>query len=477
MTFRAVEESLLNEIPDEIKEGLIASGVIPVNDKYVQLYNLPEGTSVVVLIGGRGGVKTTEGSRFVALNSTLDKKRCVILRDEKELIRESILNEVLLRYDEHNAYWNFDKDFTRLDTGIKDNATGEMQVFTKGFRASSGQKQANLKSVSNVDIALVEEAEDIRDENKYNTFADSIRKEGSLIVIILNTPDTKHWIIKRFFNLIHVDIKDENGLPVEGYFDIEPKKIPGFVCIKTSFKDNPHLPAHIIDNYNNYGNPKSHLYNLHYYLTAILGYASTGRKGQVLKKVKPITLAEYLKLPYKEYIGQDFGTSSPAGTVGVKKFKNTSWCREINYKPLPTLDIGKMYCTLKIHPTRDEIIADSADPKAIDKLIKGWNNEELHPSDFAKYPNLRNGWNVIPARKGADSVNYGIDNMTAMNLYAVEESIDLWDEIANYVYAQDKYFNYTNDPIDDYNHLIDPWRYVLNHLDLTTGSSGMERGN
>jgi phage terminase large subunit len=477
MTLKAIEESIFNTLRPELQEALKASGVVPVNDQYVKLYDLPKGTNLVILIGGRGGVKTTEGSRFIALKSSAERKRSVILRDEKEAIKASILNEVLLRYDEHNEYWQFSSEVARLDTGLKEKETGQMLVFTKGFRASKNEKRTNLKSVSDVDIALVEEAEDIRDVSKFDTFADSIRKEGALIIIILNTPDILHWIIKRYFKKIPVDIKDENGKPVEGYFDIQPKDIPGFVCIKTSYKDNPHLPKYKVLDYESYGDPKSHKYDLHHYLTAIKGYASTGRKGQILKKVKYISLAEYLKLPYKEYYGQDFGTASPAGLVGVKRHRNKCWCRQINYKPMPTLDIGKLYCTLKIHPTSDKIIADSADPKSITKLSSGWTIDDIHPDEFKIYPGLRNGWDVEGARKGSDSIVYGLDTMIGMELYAVEESEDLWEEILNYVYGQDKWGNYTNDPIDDFNHLIDPWRYVINYLDLNQNSSGMERGN
>jgi phage terminase large subunit len=448
------------------------------------LYELPDGTNLIVLIGGRGGAKTYETSKYIAYKSTIEEKRIVILRDEKELIRESILNEVLLRYDTADREGLLSQIYERLETGIKDRRTNSMVVFTKGFRASTTKKTANLKGVSDIDIAVVEEAEDIRDPTKFNTFADSIRKEGSIIIIILNTPDIGHWIVKRFFNVMPITFADVPELKgkvaekdLDGYFKLVPKKTKGFVCVQTSFADNPHLPKHIIHNYKAYGDPESTTYDLHYYLTAIKGFASTGRKGQVLRKVKPITLAEYLKLPYKEYYGQDFGTARPAGMVGVKRFRNTSWCRQLNYEPLPTLEIGKMYCRMNIHPTRDEIVADNADSKACDKLEGGWSIEELDPMDFKKYPGLKNGWNIIRARKGADSINFGIENMTGMNLFAVEESEDLWDEVTNYVYAQDKYGNYTNDPIDDYNHLIDPWRYVLNHLDLITGSSGMERGN
>jgi phage terminase large subunit len=430
------------------------------SDKFKPLYNLPEDVNLVVCIGGRGGMKTYEVSKFIAFKSTIQKKRCVVLRDEKELIRESILNEVLLRYDTANANGALSESYDRLDTGIKDKETNEMLVFTKGFRASASDKKANLKSISNIDIAVVEEAEDIRDQDRFNTFADSIRKKGSLIIIILNTPDINHWILKRYFKMVQVE---------DGFYDIIPKEIPGFMCIKSSFEDNQFLPDHIVANYRGYGNPEHHLYNRFYYLTAIKGYASTGRKGQVFTKVKHIKLKEYLELPYKEKYGLDFGTASPAGIVGIKIHRNRLYARQLNYKPMNTLEIAKFFCELKLS-INDEIIADSADPKAIDKLSKGYRGYELSTEDFQKWPLLARGFNVRAARKGPDSVKYGIDLIDSMEFYVVEESTDFWQEIMSYIYAQDKNGNYTNDPIDDFNHLIDPTRYVV--IDSKSGSVG-----
>lgn len=421
--------------------------------KFDILYNLPKDVNIVVCIGGRGGMKTYEVSKFVAYSACIKNRRCVVLRDEKETIRESILNEILMRYDTADESGLLSTKFERLSTGIKDKTTDEMMVFTKGFRASDGQKKANLKSISNVDIAVIEEAEDIRDVDKFNTFADSIRKEGSLIIIILNTPDINHWIVKRYFNCINVDGQD-------GFFDIVPKDIPGFVCIKTGFEDNPFLPTHVVNNYRAYGDPTSHLYNPFYYMTAIMGYASTGRKGQILTKVKPIKLADYMKLPFKEFYGQDFGTASPAGMVGVKFDKNNCYCRQINYNPMNAIELGKLYCQLKLTPG-DKIIADSADPDTIKKLKNGWPAVELPQDIRVKYPGLMRGFYVVPAVKGQNSIKYGISLMDSMNLFAVEESTDLWNEIFNWVYAQDKNGNYIDDPIDDFNHLIDPWRYVI----------------
>ena len=421
------------------------------------LYQLPSDIHTVVLIGGRAGSKTYEASKFIAYSATIKKKRCVVMRDEKELIRESILNEVLMRYDTANANRALDAYYDRLDVGIKDRQTNEMLVFTKGFRASMTDKRANLKSISNVDIAIIEEAEDIRDVDKFNTFADSVRNPGSIIIIILNTPDVNHWIIKRYFNTTTAVY---NGVEMDGYFKITPKVLPGFLCIQTSFEDNPYLPEHVISNYRAYGDPLSHLYNPHYYFTAIRGFATTGKKGQILTKVKPIKLLDYLALPFKEYYGQDFGTSSPAGMVGVKFDKNICYCRQINYEPKDTLALAKMYCTLKL-THQDRIVADSAEPHTTEKLKRGYNAYDLPIDDFKQYPMLRHGFFIEPALKGQGSIQAGIGQMLSMTLFAVEESTDLWNEIQNWVYAVDKNGQPTDEPIDEYNHLIDPWRYVI----------------
>jgi phage terminase large subunit len=436
----------------------IESIVIEDAGKFRILYELPPDINVVVCIGGRGGRKTYEVSKFIAKSAAIDKKRCIILRDEKELIRESILNDILNRYDAANEYGHLSLSTERLDTGIKDRETGEMLVFTKGFRASDTKKRSNLKGSSNIDIAVIEEAEDIRDVDKFNTFHDSLRKKGSVVIIILNTPDVNHWIIKRYFNLEQA--YDKSGLKLDGYFKIVPKVLPGFMCIQCSYRDNPYLPEHVIRRYEAYGDPMSNEYNPHYSYTAIEGYASTGRKGQILTKVKSLKLAEYMALPFKEVYGQDFGTSSPAGLVGVKFDKNNCYCRQINCLPMDTVSIGKKYCELKLGDS-DKIVADSAEPKTIERLKSGWRKDELPPETFNLYPRLNKGFHVVPAIKGIGSIKAGIGLMISMNLFAVEESKDLWNEIFNWVYATDKNEQQTDEPLDDFNHLIDPWRYVI----------------
>lgn len=423
--------------------------VVKCSEKFRPIYNLPEDTRIVVLIGGRGGGKTYEASKNIAFNATVNNKRVVVLRDEKEQIRESILSEIKQRYDTANKDGVLDQRFECQSTGIKDKTTGEMVVFTKGFRASDLQKKANLKGVSDVDIAVIEEAEDIRDVQKFNIFSDSLRKKGSYIIIILNTPDIRHWIIKRYFNIELVE---------DGYYKIVPKKLKGFVCIQSNYTDNEYLPEAIVEQYASYGDPKSVNYDKHYYLTAILGYASTGRKGQIIRSVQPISLADYMKLPFKEYYGQDFGTASPAALVGVKFDKGKRYVRQINYKPMSVVELAKLYHTLRFGNS-DKIVADCAEPETINKLKHGIKREELTDADCLNYPSILTGFYVVPCSKSG-GLKSRITLMTSGITYFVEESTDLWTEAANWCYSQDKFGNYTDDPVDDFNHLLDAWGYV-----------------
>jgi len=163
-----------------------------------------------------------------------------------------------------------------------------------------------------------------------------------------------------------------------------------------------------------------------------------------------------MALPFKEYYGQDFGTSAPAGMVGVKFDKNNCYCREINYLPMSMVDVGKNYCKLKLDKT-DKIIVDSAEPEWR-KLRDGFKPQDLTQDDIRLYPQLLKGFYAMPCHKGVDA---GITLMESLNLYAVEESINLWDEINKRIYAKDKNGNYTNVPEPGFDHLQDPWIYVV----------------
>jgi phage terminase large subunit len=87
--------------------------------------------------------------------------------------------------------------------------------------------------------------------------------------------------------------------------------------------------------------------------------------------------------------------------------------------------------------------ADSAEPKSIDRLrVLGMTN-------------------IIPARKGPDSVNNGIDFIQDFEIIIHPKCVNFLTEISNYSWDTDKSGKRLNKPIDYFNHLMDAMRYAL----------------
>lgn len=91
---------------------------------------------------------------------------------------------------------------------------------------------------------------------------------------------------------------------------------------------------------------------------------------------------------------------------------------------------------------KERIVADSAEPKSIDEL---------------KSLGLR----VKGAAKGKDSVKNGIQWIQNLEIIIHPRCVNFLTEISNYTWDTDKFGNKLNEPIDDFNHLLDAMRYAL----------------
>ncbi len=92
---------------------------------------------------------------------------------------------------------------------------------------------------------------------------------------------------------------------------------------------------------------------------------------------------------------------------------------------------------------KEKIIADSAEPKSIDRLYT---------------LGLRR---IKRARKGKDSINNGIDYIQDFKIHIHPRCANFVTEISNYVWDEDKTGAKINRPIDDFNHMMDAMRYAL----------------
>jgi len=142
--------------------------------------------------------------------------------------------------------------------------------------------------------------------------------------------------------------------------------------------------------------------------------------------------------------GLDFGFSNdPTALVKVIETEDAFYVDELIYRTgLLNKDIIRMMEQLGIRKDYDEIIADSAEPKSI---------QEIHDA----------GFNIKPAKKGADSVRAGIDKLQSKNIFVTKRSVNLIKELRNYRWLEDKDGKPTNRPIDAYNHCCDAMRYAI----------------
>lgn len=258
-----------------------------------------------VLVSGRGFGKSWHGANFITLNTLKNfSYRTLLARDVGSSISQSILETVKARFisvDEQTK--GLVKHFFEIqESQIKKRKLNESQrelvnIITKGFRTSRVEQQADLKGFEDMDLAVLEEAQDIRDENRVRTLFDTLKKPGNKKIIMLNTPDLEHWVIKRYFDYVPTEYK--------GYFKLIPKKLDRVCIIIGDYTDNPHLDETTAQTYTSYGKPEHYKYDLDYYLSDILGYArekqNLARKFD-LDKVKRIEIREPIR--YWGQIGQ-----------------------------------------------------------------------------------------------------------------------------------------------------------------------------
>lgn len=140
--------------------------------------------------------------------------------------------------------------------------------------------------------------------------------------------------------------------------------------------------------------------------------------------------------------GMDFGfTADPTTLIAIYIEDKNIYLKELIFQNgLTNLDIHEKFKSLQID--KNEIFADSAEPKSIEELY-------------------RFGWNIKPATKGQGSINIGIDMMKRYNLFCTKESINMIKEFRNYKWSEDKNGNIINKPVDMFNHTIDAVRYGI----------------
>jgi len=131
--------------------------------------------------GGRGGGKTKDKVKSIVLESTIRCVRVLVTRELQNSIEESVKAEIEACIDELDLH-HFFKITEKQIVGLN----GSKFIF-KGLKNNIN----NIKSIADVDIVLVEEAENVSDIS-WEKLLPSIRpNSGRAIVIVIFNPANK----------------------------------------------------------------------------------------------------------------------------------------------------------------------------------------------------------------------------------------------------------------------------------------------
>jgi len=304
------------------------------------------------------------------------------------------------------------------------NLGNQSDILFRGIKTSSGNQTASLKSLQGISCWVLDEAEELIDEDIFDTIDLSIREKGiqNRIILVLNPVTKEHWIYNRFFQ--------DKG--VEAGFN----GVKDNVCyIHSTYLDNKdNLSSSFLDRINTIKHR-----NFKKYMHKIMGGWLDKAEGVVFENW---SIGEFNPDNLQTSCGMDFGFSVDPDSlteVAIDKKQNKVYLHEHIYKNgLKSQELAKIV----LDKVGDKlIIADSAEPRLIADL------KHL-------------GVNIKAVKKG--TIESGITRMQDYELIVSPPSTNIAKELNNYVYADKGSKLY----VDNYNHAIDGIRYnVIYHLD------------
>jgi len=431
-----------------------------VSKKYQDLFKAIAGhldVDTIIITGGRDSAKsfTTSlalGHGVINFNHRVLYTRYTLTSAADSVIPDMLEKVKILNYD---RYFRINKD--RLNSTVN---TGKI-VF-KGIKTGSGTQTANLKSLKDFSIFIVEEAEELPTFEVWDKIQLSIRATDvqALSILVLNPTTRKHWIYEEFFadrgvkagfngvkgNVLYIhttylDVAQEH---------IAPKNFAKYEAARMAYE-----LLEPMENFERTKQPKKLIKQWKYYKYTVLGGWLESAEGLVYEDWDTFEdFPEETSNDIRLY-GLDWGFSNdPAAFVEIliKYTKGESEPNELYVKchiyktGLLNSDLAEMIKSVMGKNLEDTyIIADSSEPKSI--------------AEMQKY-----GLPVLGAKKGAGSILSGIKKVCNFDLYVHVDSHEIQDELRHYhklevTNAKGERITHV---VDKDNHALDAIRYAAN---------------
>ena len=384
---------------------------------------------IILITGGRGSGKSFNASAFIERltfeMTPVEKIVHQILYTRYTMVSAgmSIIPEMMEKIDLDGTT----KYFKTTKTDIVNKMT-KSRIMFRGIKTSSGNQTAKLKSIQGITTFVCDEAEEWTSEDEFDKIMLSIRKKGiqNRIIIIMNPCDSNHFIYKKYIEKTHKLVE------IDGV-QVQISTHPNVLHIHTTYFDNlenlsPEFLKEVEDM--KVSNPEK-------YGHVVIGRWADVAEGTVFKKWGIVK--EFPQECKKVGIGQDFGfTNDPSAAVRCGIIDNRLYVDELFYET----DMLSSAIANRLKPFSMKVFADSQDPRLIQEI-------------------KNRGVNIYPVDKFPGSIKAGIDKIKDMEFFVTERSYNIITELRKYVWDKDKDGNYINEPVDEYNHLMDAIRYYV----------------
>lgn len=384
---------------------------IPMNKAFVP-YLYDYSNRFNVYHGGRASGKSYFIDDKLIIKALSSKRRILFVKKVAASIKDSLWQLTLDELETFNVI-----SHCKINSSTYNITLPEPYQSVFLFKGFDDENKA--KSIQGLTDCFIDEADQLTYED-FDNIDKSIRHATApdqQIYLAFNPAPMQNWVYKHWF---------ENG------------EVPNTFYHHSTYKDNAFLTQAIIDSieYLKVTNPQR--------------YKMIG-EGLFVSLDKQI----YPKYEIQEFnhsdiegiyiFGLDFGyTNDPSAFVVAKvDLKNKIiYIFDEHYQTGMTNDAIANMIRYKGY-AKEIITADAAEPKSI---------EEIRKQGISR---------IKAATKGAGSVNQGIQFIQQFKIVVHPSCTNTCTELDNYTWKKDKQGNYTNEPIDSFNHILDALRYGI----------------
>lgn len=354
-------------------------------------------SKINVVYGGAGSGKSYTIAQFLIFEKFLKErnKRILIsrktnpsLKDSAYLLMLDLLNEYGIPY-EHNKS---EQVITLRENRIM-------------FRSMDNPEK--IKS-SEYNYIWLEEATDfsIDDFRQVSLRLRRATDTENRLFLSFNPISTTNWVYRNFFE----------------------KEYPNSEKLKTTYADNPFLPADYVDSLMGLRDQDEN-----YYLIYALG-----EFGVLKNLIYNFQIRDVPNHFDEVFWGLDFGFNNPSALIKIGLYDGVFYViNEVYRRGLTNSDLITLMRE-NVSPN-ENIYADSAEPNRIEEIA-------------------REGFRIYPAKK---NVRDGIDYVKAQTVYVSQRCVNVLKEKETYKWKEDKDGNVLDEPVKFNDHAMDAIRYAI----------------